>query len=136
MATFTLEDLAGSIEVTVFPKLFATHGHLVVDDQIVLVRGRLDRRDEARSTFMASDVTVIDVPKTGIESLYIDFARRNLQMEEVDEVRDLLEQHPGDSPVYLTFGAKTVALGPQYSVDIQKVIGLLRARFGNAVSIR
>jgi DNA polymerase-3 subunit alpha len=136
MATFTLEDLAGSIEVTVFPKLFATHGHLVVDDQIVVVRGRLDRRDEARSTFMASDVTVIEVPKTGIESLFIDFARRNVAMDEVEQVRDLLEQHPGDSPVYLTFGAKTVALGPRYAVDIQKVIGLLRARFGNSVSIR
>ena len=36
MATFTLEDLAGSIEVTVFPRLFATQGHLVVDDQIVV----------------------------------------------------------------------------------------------------
>jgi len=136
MATFTLEDLAGSIEVTVFPKLFATQGHIVVDDQIVVVRGRLDRRDESRSLFMASDVSVVDVPKNGIESLYIDFARRNLAAGEVDDIRALLEEHPGDSPVYLMIGDKTVALGPTYAVDVDKVIGLLRVKFGNAVSIR
>jgi len=136
MATFTLEDLAGAIEVTMFPKLFATQGHLVVDDQIVVIRGRLDRRDEARSIFMASDVSVVDVPKNGIESLYIDFARRKVDVEEVDVIRELLEQHPGDSPVYLSFGEKTVALGAEYAVDIGKVIGLLRAKFGDGVSIR
>ena len=136
MATFTLEDLAGSIEVTVFPRLFATQGHLVVDDQIVVVRGRLDRRDESRSVFMASDVSVVDVPKSGIESLYIDFARRGVSIEEVNEIRSLLEEHPGDSPVYLTIGEKTVALGASYAVDIGKVIGMLRAKFGNGVSIR
>ncbi|MEY2765373.1 MAG: polymerase alpha subunit, partial [Actinomycetota bacterium] len=136
MATFTLEDLAGSVEVTVFPRLFATQGHLVVDDQIVVVRGRLDRRDESRSVFMASDVSVVDVPKNGIESLYIDFARRKVALDEVNEVRAMLEQHPGDSPVYLSFGDKTVALGPEHAVDIGKVIGLLRAKFGNGVSIR
>ena len=136
MATFTLEDLAGTIEVTVFPRLFATQGHLVVDDQIVVVRGRLDRRDESRAIFMASDVSVVDVPKNGIESLYIDLARRQVSIDEVNDVKSMLEQHPGDSPVYLSFGTKTVALGPEHAVNIGNVIGMLRARFGDAVSIR
>jgi len=136
MATFTLEDLAGSVEVTVFPRLFATQGHLVVDDQIVVVRGRLDRRDESRSVFMASDVSVVDVPKNGIESLHIDLAQRKVSVDEMNEVKAMLEQHPGDSPVYLKFGSKTVELGPEHAVNIGKVIGMLRAKFGNGVTIR
>nr|MBU6202462.1 DNA polymerase III subunit alpha [Acidobacteriota bacterium] len=136
MATFTLEDLAGAIEVTVFPKLYKTHGHLIVDDQIVIIRGRLDRRDEARMTLMASDVSVIEVPKNGIESLHIDLARRTISPEAIADVKALLETHAGDSPVFLGFGSKVVALGPEFSVDIGKVIGLLRAKFGDAVSIR
>jgi DNA polymerase-3 subunit alpha len=136
MATFTLEDLAGTIDVTVFPRLFATQGHLVVEDQIVVVRGRLDRRDETRPTFMASDVSVVDVPRSGIESLFIDLARRQMSLDEVNEVKAMLEQHPGDSPVYLSFGTKTVALGAEHAVNIGNVIGMLRARFGDAVSIR
>jgi DNA polymerase-3 subunit alpha len=136
MGTFTLEDLAGAIEVTVFPRLFATQGHLVVDDQIVIVRGRLDRRDDSRATLMAADIAVVDVPKTGIESLHIDFARRTVTNEEVGDVRTLIEMHPGNSPVFLTFGNKVVALGAEHSVDIGRVIGLLRAKFGEAVSIQ
>ncbi len=136
MATFNLEDLAGVIEVTVFPRLFATQGHLVVDDQIVVVRGRLDRRDEGRATLMAAEVTIIEIPKNGIETLHIDFARRAVTHDEVEEVRATLEMHPGDSPVFLTFGSKVVALGPEHSVDIARVIGLLRAKFGAAVSIQ
>jgi hypothetical protein len=85
---------------------------------------------------MASDISVVDVPKNGIESLHIDFARRAVTPDEIADVRGLLESHPGDSPVFLTFGAKVVALGPEYSVDIGKVIGLLRAKFGEAVTIQ
>ena len=136
MATFSLEDLAGAIEVTVFPRLFATHGHMVVDDHIAIVRGRLDRRDDVRATLMAAEITVIELPKTGIETLVIDMSRRSMSTDEIDEVRALLEQHPGNSPVCLSFGSKIVALGPDYSVDITQVIGLLRAKFGSAVSIQ
>jgi len=79
---------------------------------------------------------VVDVPKNGIESLYIDLARRQVSIDEVNDVKSMLEQHPGDSPVYLSFGTKTVALGPEHAVNIGNVIGMLRARFGDAVSIR
>ncbi|NDA00488.1 MAG: DNA polymerase III subunit alpha [Acidimicrobiia bacterium] len=135
MCTFTLEDMAGSIEVTVFPKTYLTQGHLVVDDQIVVVRGRLDRRDEARVMLMSSDIQVVDVPKTGTESLYIDLARRSVGASEVNEIRDLLREHAGDSPVFLKVGDRTVALGPDFAVSIPSVIGQLRAKFGEAVSI-
>ena len=43
-----LEDLEASIEVMLFPRTLAEHGHKLADDAIVAVRGRIDRRDEAR----------------------------------------------------------------------------------------
>src|SRR5579875_4127293 len=46
MVTFVLEDLESSIEVWVFPRTMAEVGHLLADDAVVLVRGRLDSRDE------------------------------------------------------------------------------------------
>jgi chaperonin cofactor prefoldin len=81
-------------------------------------------------------VSVVDVPRSGIESLFNDLARRQMSLDEVNEVKAMLEQHPGDSPVYLSFGTKTVALGAEHAVNIGNVIGMLRARFGDAVSIR
>jgi protein tyrosine phosphatase (PTP) superfamily phosphohydrolase (DUF442 family) len=84
---------------------------------------------------MASDIQVVDVPKTGTEALYIDLARRSVEAHEVSEIRELLREHSGDSPVYLKVGNRTVALGPDFAVSIPSVIGQLRAKFGEAVSI-
>jgi len=46
-----------------------------------------------------------------------------------------LREHAGDSPVFLKVGDRTVALGPDFAVSIPSVIGQLRAKFGEAVSI-
>ena len=50
MAVFVLEDLDSAIEVTVFPRVLLEQGHKLVDDAIVTVKGRIDRkrRDPAR----------------------------------------------------------------------------------------
>jgi DNA polymerase III subunit alpha len=47
MLVATLEDLTGSVEVVVFPKVYEETATAWADDSIVLVSGRLDRRDEA-----------------------------------------------------------------------------------------
>ena len=46
MATFVLEDLNASIEVFVFPKTMADYGALLDDDAIVVLKGRVDMRDD------------------------------------------------------------------------------------------
>ena len=63
MAVFVLEDLDAAIEVTVFPRVLIEQGHKLVDDAIVTVKGRIDRRDESRVGFMAQDVQIIEGPR-------------------------------------------------------------------------
>jgi hypothetical protein len=46
MLVATVEDLTGSTEVVVFPKIFADTGMAWADDSVVLVTGRVDHRDE------------------------------------------------------------------------------------------
>jgi DNA polymerase-3 subunit alpha len=46
MLVATLEDLQGSVEVVVFPKVFEQTATAWTDDAVVLVGGRIDRRDE------------------------------------------------------------------------------------------
>ena len=136
MATFVLEDLAGSIEVTVFPKTFASLGHLLADDRIVVVRGRLDRRDDSRVSIMASEVKIMEGVRNAPEAVHIDVTRFPLGESEMTDLRDTLQSHPGEAAVYLAFGNKTVNLGRQFAVDVDKVIGLLRAKYGSAVSLK
>ena len=47
MAVFTLEDLQGTVEVMVFPKTMAAVGHLLADDAVVIISGRVDKREDA-----------------------------------------------------------------------------------------
>ncbi|MDQ3149715.1 MAG: OB-fold nucleic acid binding domain-containing protein, partial [Chloroflexota bacterium] len=46
MLVATLEDLQGSVEVVVFPKVFEQTANAWADDSIVLITGRIDRRDD------------------------------------------------------------------------------------------
>ncbi|CAN5792073.1 DNA polymerase III subunit alpha [soil metagenome] len=47
MLVATLEDLQGSVEVVVFPKVFEQTANAWANDNLVLVTGRIDRRDES-----------------------------------------------------------------------------------------
>lgn len=50
MASFVLEDLTGTIDVLVFPRIFAQSARLT-EDQVVVVEGRYNIRDDERKIF-------------------------------------------------------------------------------------
>lgn len=136
MATFMLEDLQGSMEVTVFPKTLEKHGHQLADDLIVSVRGRLDRRDDSRVGFMATEITVLEGLKVGQEVLHLSLMARSFTEAIIEQLKAILSEHPGDAPVLLHLaGDKVVRLGPEFTVNIDRAMGQLRVVFGDAVYI-
>src|SRR5690606_18779416 len=46
MAVFVLEDLQSSCEVMVFPRTMADHGHVLDDDAVVVMKARVDKRED------------------------------------------------------------------------------------------
>src|SRR5690606_39943203 len=48
MATFRLEDMTGSLEVLVFPKLYEEVHETAGNDRVVVVKGRLDTAEEEK----------------------------------------------------------------------------------------
>jgi len=59
MAVFTLEDAEGSVEIIAFPEVYRRAGPLIEPGTLVLVRGKLERDDDA-VRILASDVLPID----------------------------------------------------------------------------
>ena len=55
MAVFALEDLQTAVEVMVFPKTMTDHGHKLADDAVVIVRARVDTRED-QPKLIAMDV--------------------------------------------------------------------------------
>jgi len=64
MATFTLEDVRASIEVFVFPKTMAEVDGLLSDDAVVVVKGRVDTRDD-QVKLVCMELTRPASPPTG-----------------------------------------------------------------------
>ena len=133
MAVFILEDLDSSIEVTVFPRVLTEQGHKLIDDEIVTVKGRIDRRDESRIGFMAQDVQILEGLDTASASpLRLRVPATSLNELKIHQIRKILREHPGDSPVYLHIGqGKVLRLADEFCVDLDRVVGELRMALGH-----
>src|SRR5262245_44463958 len=59
MAFFTLEDMEGTVEVTVFPEPFKTAAASLRSGEAVLVRGRVDDGDKGR-VVLAEEVRLLE----------------------------------------------------------------------------
>jgi len=135
MAILKIEDLQGSIEVTVFPKTYEKFGHLIEEDKIVLVRGRLDRRDESLIAFNAQEIQIVEPMRASDLSVHIDMPGVSPSPEYLNELRDLLREHTGQTPVQLHIGTTALRLPDEFNVDIDRVMGRLRASYGDSVYI-
>ena len=133
MAVFDLEDLGGSVEVTVFPKTMAEHGHKLEEDAIVLVRGRLDDRRGDVPKILCHEVEVVemgDLPSSRPVRVRLPIDR--VSKSTVDELKELLSAHPGDAEVYLHLGDRQVLRLPiDYCVNPSGgLVGELRVLLG------
>ena len=118
MATFVLEDLNASIEAFVFPKTMADYGALLDDDAIVVVKARLDMRDE-RLKLVCMEVQRPELVADGLRDLRISLPLGTLTDRTVDDLKRLLSEHPGHSPVLLHVGDKVLRLPSEFNVDCQ-----------------
>jgi DNA polymerase-3 subunit alpha len=133
MAVFVLEDLESVIEVTVFPRTLAEQGHLLADDLVVSVKGRLDRRDESRVTLICQTVTVLsDLDPGPVPALRLKLPATSLDELRIHRLKRILRDHPGDSPVLLELGREQVVrLSDEFRVDVDRAVGELRVAFGH-----
>src|SRR5205823_14151157 len=116
MAAFLLEDLEAAIEVFVFPKTYQEHGLKLEDDAIVCVKGRLDTREEP-AKIVAIEISRPQLTLDGGPPLRLRLPVSTLSESLVTDVKRLLVDHPGDSPVYLLVGEKVLRLPDEFNVD-------------------
>ncbi len=135
MASFDLEDLYGSIEVTVFPKSMAEHGDKLRDDRVVIVNGRLESRDQATKVICFGIEVVDSKAAVGMAPVTLRFGSKGLGEEGLEKLKDLIDEHPGNSEVFLLVGeSQAVKLPAAYKLNASSsVVGVLREMFGDAV---
>jgi DNA polymerase-3 subunit alpha len=131
MAVFTLEDLRSSIEVMVFPRTMTEHGHKLADDVVVIVRGRVDTRDDTPK-LVAQTIDVIELSESNADPLHVRVPTKLLSPKIVDDLKHVLADHPGDAPVVLHLGDRQVVRLPErWNVDATNgLVGRLRVVLG------
>jgi DNA polymerase-3 subunit alpha len=134
MATFVLEDLQSSVEVFVFPKTMGEIGALLDDDVIAVIKGRVDLRDE-RIKLVCMEIHRPELVLEGSGDLRVALPVNALTDTKVAELKRLLAEHPGDSPVFLHVGETVIRLPSEFRVDSRRgLVGELRVLLGpNAI---
>ena len=123
MAVFTLEDLSASAEVMVFPKTMAAVGHLLEDDAIVILKGRVDQRD-GQPKLIAMEIERFEPIVDGAPPVHINLAPSAMSDDLLASLRGLLSDHPGESQVFLHVGARQVIRLPD-EFTVSATTGLL-----------
>ncbi|GAB4082851.1 DNA polymerase III subunit alpha [Modestobacter muralis] len=99
-AIATLEDLEAGLEVLFFPKTWAQVSDKVVRDQIVVVKGRISRRDDTPSLF-AAEVTIPEITEGPRGPVLVSMPAARCTPPVVERLREVLGSHPGTTEVQL-----------------------------------
>ena len=134
-AAATLEDLGGAIEVLFFPQTYQLYAAAIADDAIVIVKGRVDRRDDVPK-LIAMDMTVPDLTAAeGSAPFVVSLPVGRCVPPVVEQLREVLRTHPGPTEVHLKLrgGQRTtivrlddklrVTASPALHADLKQLLG-------------
>src|ERR1700731_4343167 len=99
-AAATLEDLEGAIEVLFFPATYQQCALVLAEDAVVIVKGRLDRREDSPK-LIAMEVIVPDLSAGGSGPFVVSMPVQRCVAPVVDRLREVLRTHPGLAEVHL-----------------------------------
>jgi DNA polymerase III subunit alpha len=133
-ASATLEDLAGGVETLFFPNTYELIGQYIAEDAIVIVKGRVDRRDDT-PRIMAMDLSLPDISVAADSkpvTLTMPVTRCTPPL--IDQLKEVLASHPGDAEVHvkllngsrttlLRLGALRVAPTTALMADLKTMLG-------------
>ncbi|MGE5831052.1 MAG: DNA polymerase III subunit alpha [Micromonosporaceae bacterium] len=133
-ASATLEDLDGAVEVLFFPNTYEQVGQYVAEDAIVVVRGRLDRRDEA-PRLMAMDLALPDLARADeVKPVVLNLPPSRCTPPLVERLKEVLASHPGQAEVHLKLvnggRATLLRLGPLRVSPTTALMADLKALLG------
>ncbi|WP_101773911.1 DNA polymerase III subunit alpha [Peptostreptococcus faecalis] len=120
MSFVTLEDVFGSMDVVVFPKVLETYQDLIKDEKIVLIKGRISIRGDEDVSFIASEIKDIEdkapfsngttyKPGNYKKAIYKNSTGKKIFIridsmkneELLNEIYHIAKQHQGDDKIIL-----------------------------------
>jgi DNA polymerase-3 subunit alpha len=139
MVFVALEDVTGSCELVAFNSVYAQSRELLVQDCVLIVKGRVDHKQAGETKLVALEVTAFEAtPERKEVRLKVD--ARNARAGIVRELALLVKDFPGEAPVYVdlvtSMGSKMLELGPEYRVrPVPDFFAEVKALLGEAAIV-
>ena len=132
MAFVTIEDLYGSCEIIVFENCYMKCSNELIDENIVLVEGRLSVREDEETKIVAREITKLSDNKK--KALIINITK--LDEKQKDKLRGALKFFAGDKnniQVKIVNGEKEDPAGGLYVTkeileELQEIVGTENAK--------
>jgi DNA polymerase-3 subunit alpha len=99
-ALVQLEDLEGSVEVLFFPASYQLAAVHLVEDAVVLVRGRIDKREDIPK-IIANEVILPDLSIGPRGPVVVSLPTQRCTQPVVERFKEVLRSHPGTTEVHL-----------------------------------
>ncbi|AZM50407.1 DNA polymerase III subunit alpha [Streptomyces sp. WAC 06738] len=135
-AIATVEDLGGSIDCMFFPATYQLVSTQLVEDAIVFVKGRLDKREDV-PRLVAMELAVPDLSTAGERApVRLDITEAQVTPESVARLKTVLQAHPGPSDVHLRVRGRSrttvyrlghrIAPRPEFWADLKAAVAVTR----------
>jgi DNA polymerase-3 subunit alpha len=107
MAIATLEDLAGTVELLVYPRAYEKVGAQITEEAAVLVTGRVDLEEENPKVIVSEVIPLAEVRQRYTTAMHISVYISDIEHGRLEELKRLLLASGGTCPVILDFAAGT-----------------------------
>ncbi|GMA18965.1 hypothetical protein GCM10025862_09860 [Arsenicicoccus piscis] len=135
-AIAVVEDLDGAIECLFFPSTYMTVQTMLSPDTVVVVRGRVNRRDDTTSIY-AQDLMLPDLHEGPRGPVVLTMALNRATNGLAEQLKEVLVSHPGTTEVRvrLTQPGRSVLMRLEDSYRVEAtpaLFGDLKALLGPA----
>ncbi len=102
MAFVTLEDFLGTVEVVIFSDCFEKNKKILKADAMVLIYGRASTKEQEKPKLIASEIYLLSkIYQETKPVLHLKVFPTSVDKDFIDQLKELLSFHPGESPVVL-----------------------------------
>ena len=128
----TLDDLEGQVEMLVFNSAYASSADKVAVDRVVLVRGRVDHKEQGETKLVAQEVEAFEPAPEEVERARAAATAATVSAESkhltlrvdgdvspsfLGELHEVAKSFPGEHELHLEIGERRLVLGPDYRLS-------------------
>jgi DNA polymerase-3 subunit alpha len=122
MAFVQISDETGDIDVVVFPSLYKSTSALYEEGKLLFIEGKVEQEETGYKLIAQKTTATEQLNKPKEMRLFLKINTNENKKQILEEVKKILQAHPGKNEVYLFYEDKrqTIKLDDQYLVHISK----------------